>query len=314
MIPNEKSDEPGPTSPRVIDSRRLLYFYHVAKAGRFTSAEAILDVAQSAISRQIQQLETELGTQLLERTGRGVRLTAYGEMLLQRAETILREMDVAIDELEEARHLPMGSISIAAPPSFMAAHMAAVITDFKTTWPGVRICAVEASTGGVYTHLANGQVDLAIVLQAGQTARLDLRELTTEPLYVIAAKDHPIAQQKAISRAQLRELELVVPASLHGSRAILRDYFASEGFPVRSNLEVDSLPLTRELLKRRPVCTILPRSTCEAELDAGVFIARPLKPALTRTLYIARRRDRPASPLVDGLIKSIVKTVPRAPA
>ena len=65
----------------VIDSRRLLYFFHVARTGSFTVAETVLNVAQSAISRQIQLLESELNVQLLSRNGRGVSLTPAGEIL-----------------------------------------------------------------------------------------------------------------------------------------------------------------------------------------------------------------------------------------
>ena len=83
-----RSDVAIQATEKVIDSRRLLYFYHVAKAGRFTAAEAILDVAQSAMSRQIQHLERDLGVQLLDRTGHGVKLTTHGEILFRQAEAI----------------------------------------------------------------------------------------------------------------------------------------------------------------------------------------------------------------------------------
>lgn len=312
-----KSEVASLATQKLLDSRRLLYFYHVAKAGRFTAAEAILDVAQSAMSRQIQQLEADLGVQLLERTGHGVRLTAYGKILYRDAEAILQRMASTIDEIGEARHQPMGSISIAAPPSFMATYMADIILDFAEAWPGIRICAVEASTGGVYTLLANGEVDLAIVLQPANTARLVLDELATQPLYLIAAPDHPVARQTAVTRAQLRELELVLPASLYGSRALLGQYFAAEEIPMRSQIEADSLPLILELLARRPLCSILPRITCARQLDEGSLVARPLDPVLIRTLYIASLRDRPASEPLDmlkDLIASVVARHEKSPA
>lgn len=311
-----RSDVAIQATEKVIDSRRLLYFYHVAKAGRFTAAEAILDVAQSAMSRQIQQLERDLGVQLLDRTGHGVKLTAHGEILFRRAESILSSMSMTVDELQNASHQPLETISIAAPPSFMACYMADVINGFTKARPGVRICAVEASTGGVYNYLASGQVDVAIVLQTANTTRLSLRELTQEQLYLVAASGHPIESQKHVARHQLKELDLVLPASLYGSRAILSDYFAAEDIPLRSQIEADSLPLMRELLRTRRLCTILPKITCEAELTSGQLFARPLKPALSRTLYIAQLRDTPQSEtmtvLVDHVIRAVKRRQPRA--
>ena len=176
----------------------------------------------------------------------------------------------------------------------MACYMADVINGFTKARPGVRICAVEASTGGVYNHLASGQVDVAIVLQTANTARLSLRELAQEQLFLVAARGHPIETQKVVARHQLKELDLVLPASLYGSRAILSDYFAAEDIPLRSQIEADSLPLMRELLRTRQLCTILPKITCEAELADGRFFARPLKPALSRKLYIAPSARQPA--------------------
>lgn len=309
-----RSDVAVRATERLIDSRRLLYFYHVAKAGRFTAAEAVLDVAQSAMSRQIQQLEADLGVQLLDRTGHGVKLTAHGEILYRHAETILQSMSATIDELKEAEHPALETVSIAAPPSFMASYMADVIYGFNKSCPGVRLCAVEASTGGVYNHLASGQVDVAVVLQTSNTARLSLRELTKEPLYAVAAADHPIAQQKFVARSQLRDLELVLPASLYGSRAILSEYFAVEDIPLRAQIEADSLPLTRELIRKKSVCALLPRITCEAEITDGTFVARPLKPALFRTLYIAHLRDSALTGSIRMLIDNVIRTVAKRPA
>jgi LysR family nitrogen assimilation transcriptional regulator len=306
-----RSDVAIRATEKVIDSRRLLYFYHVAKAGRFTAAEAVLDVAQSAMSRQIQQLERDLGVQLLDRTGHGVKLTAHGEILYRHAESILSSMSMTVDELHEASQQSLESISIAAPPSFMASYMADVISGFTKARPGVRICAVEASTGGVYNHLASGQVDVAVVLQTANTARLFLQELAQETLYLVAAAGHPVEKQKFVDRHQLKDLELVLPASLYGTRAVLSEYFAAEDIPMRSQIEADSLPLMRELIRTHAVCAILPRITCEAELADGSFFKRPLRPALSRKLYIAHLRDSPQSDTMKVLIEHVVRAVRR---
>src|SRR5690625_1567741 len=189
---------------KLIDSRRLLYFYHVAKTGRLTSAEAILNVAQSAISRQLRQLEQELDVQLFDRTGRGVRLTPYGEVLLKHAETILLSMSSTVDALAAAAEAPGFGISIAGPPSYMASYMPDVILQFVDKYPQVRIRVVEASTGGVYSHLANGDVDLALVVDPISQSRVAFQKLAREELFVIASPGHPFAGKKSVARADLK--------------------------------------------------------------------------------------------------------------
>ena len=223
-------------------------------------------------------------------------------------------MSSTLDELEEARHNPQSTVTVAAPPSFMSSYMANIIMAFKETCPGVRLRMIEASTGAVFNHLASGDVDAAIVLQTGNTARIVVEELATETLYLIAAAGHPIERKKTVARRELRDLELILPASLHGSRAILSQYLGVENIPLWSQLEADSLPLLRELVRKRPVCTILPRVTCEAELDSGAFIARPLRPSLSRTLYIANLRDRPVSESSRRFIETVIRIVRGRPS
>lgn len=291
----------GPSS-QILDSRRLLYFYYVAKTGRFIGAQAALGVAQSAMSRQIQQLESELGVQLLERNGRGVTLTAFGEILYRDAEDILQRMSSTITELQDASSRNTQSVSIAAPPTFTNVYMADIILRLQALHPSLRIRAVEASSGSVMTQLVGGEVDCAIVSLANPPSRIVQRPLLTEPVAVICSPSHPVARQKEVPRKQLRQLDLVLPAALNGSRALLRDYFAVEDIPLRSQIEADSLALSRKLVMRRPLCTLLPTSTCEEQIAAGDLVAVPLNPPLTRTLYIASLRDRPPNDAVKALM------------
>lgn len=304
----------GPRS--IIDSRRLLYFYHVAKTGRFIAAEAALGVAQSAMSRQIQQLEAELGVQLLERTGHGAKLTEFGEILYRDAEDILFRMAATITALRDASSRTSGSVSIAAPPTFTQVYMADIIARFQQRCPTLRIRAIEASSGSVMNQLVGGEVDCAIVSLLHSSSRIVQRELLTEPVCVICAPSHAIARQKEVPRHQLRDLDLVLPAALNGSRALLRDYFGAEDIPLRSQIEADSLSLSRKLVMDRSLCTILPLSSCEDQIRSGDLVAVPLKPALTRTLYIASLRDRPpanaAKHLVD-IVSAVVKQKAGAP-
>ena len=291
----------GP-STRILVSRRLLYFYYVAKTGRFVGAEAALGVAQSAMSRQIQQLEYELGLQLLERHGRGVRLTSFGEILYRDAEDILQRMASAISGLQDASNHNAQSVSIAAPPTFTNVYMAEIILRLQALRPTLRVRAVEASSGSVMNQLIGGEVDCAVVSLANPPARIVQRPLLTEPVCVICAPSHPVARQKNVSRRQLRELDLVLPAALNGSRALLRDYFAAEDIPLRSQIEADSLALSRKLVMRKPLCTILPTSSCEEQIAAGELVAIPLDPPLSRTLYIASLRDHPPVDAVRDLV------------
>jgi DNA-binding transcriptional LysR family regulator len=315
------SQEPK-TSPRVkrslsdissrnlLDSRRLFYFFHVARFGSLSTAEAALGVAQSAISRQIQQLEAELGEQLLQRTGRGVTLTPAGELLFKQADTILQEMAETIELLDKVRRKPGASqIAIASPPTFSNVYMPEVVERFVKAFPDVYLVAFEASTGQVYDYLATGQVDLAIVLHESTSQKLNMQKLVVEPLMLVCSPEHPVAGEKVISRDRLMQLDLVLPAAPHGSRVLLDAYFGEADLQIDPKLRLDSLGMTKAVLRNNRYCTILPLVACADDVAAGKLVAVPLQPLLKRTVYLANLRDRVQLPAVKALAREIASVV-----
>lgn len=303
----EKSAIAEMATRAVLDSRRLLYFYHVVKGGSFTAAEASLDVVQSALTRQIQQLEVDVGVTLLERNGRGVIPTLYGQILFRHAESILGEMSSAIEEIDLSMSNRAGSLSIAIPPSFSTLYMPEVIRRLLLVMPAVRLTVLEASTGQVHDHLASGDVDLAIVLHAPNTQKIVLKKISTEPLCLITRADHEIAREPFVTRAQVGALEIILPAAKHGSRHRIEEYFAEGGMTLDGALRLDSLPITKAVIAQGPrFCSILPQGVCQQEIDSGLFKSLPLKPALMRSLHLARLRDRPETIYSKALSEQII--------
>jgi LysR family nitrogen assimilation transcriptional regulator len=298
------------SSRNLLDSKRLFYFYHVARLGSLSTAEAVLSVAQSAISRQIQQLESEIGEQLLIRTGRGVTLTPTGELLYKQADVILQEMASTIDLIEQSKRLPgVSQIAIASPPTFSNVYMPEVVERFVKSFPDVYLVAYEASTGQVYDYLATGQVDLAIVLNESTSQKLSLQKLVVEPLMLIATPANPIAKASKVNREQLLKLDLVLPAAPHGSRALVDSYFKEAGFEIDPKLRLDSLGMTKAVLRNNRYCTILPLVACSREVANGELVAIPLNPNLKRTVYLASIRDRLHPPQIKALAKEITNVV-----
>lgn len=290
----------------LIDSRRLFYFFHVARSGSFSAAESVLDIAQPAMTRQIQQLEADVGAQLLQRTARGVSLTGAGRILYRHAETIFATMSSAIDALEVERRHPGGTLSIATPPTFSSLVMPEAIQRMLHAMPDLQLSVLEASTGQVHDYLVAGEVDLAVIIHAPNTQRLVLERISTEPLCLVARHDHPVAALPHVPRAQLAELEMVVPASVHGSRGLVEHYLSEGGLALEPALQVDSLAITTAILAQAPrFCSILPERACRAQIDAGVLVARPLRPALQRTLHVARMRERPETPAMVEMTRQI---------
>ena len=292
-------------SRTTIDSRRLLYFYHVATKGSFSQAEGALGAPQPVISRQIAKLEQELGMQLLERNGRGVTVTRGGAILLRHAETILEGMKQAGEELEQARRVPTGQVRIAAPATFMTLYMPEVLQRFMAEFPHVELVAVQALTGEIYDKLLEDKVDIGIVLTVPNKSKYEVHELLVESMVCIIARSHPLAQSKLVTRAVLAQQKLVVPSSSQGLRDLINTYMGGCSPHFTPHLQIDSIPLIRELVAPGNFATILPQSTATLEFDQSLFAILPLRPNLKRSLFAAHPKAAADDQYIRVMIRHI---------
>jgi DNA-binding transcriptional LysR family regulator len=291
----------------VIDSRRLLYFFHVARTGSFTIAETVLNVAQSALSRQMQLLETELDSQLLFRNGRGVSLTPAGEILFEKTKDILDEMSGTIERLQLARRSTSGQISVASFASVMSVILPDVIRRFSSVHPEVEITARQGATGEVFDQLARGEVDVAVLSQPSPAKRVVQHKLLVEPIFLVASKKHPFAGKTYIDREELGSLEYVLPASAHGLRQLIEQFMPADT-PLICPLRVDSTPLIKAMVRAGRYCSLMPQlSFAPAEEPApSDFALIPVRPKFTRTLVVATLAERAESPLIASFMKDVV--------
>ena len=306
---NARSQIASIASRELIDTRRLFYFFHVARMGSFSAAETFLDVAQSALSRQIQQLEIDLNAQLLDRTGRGVTLTDLGEVLFKHAGNILDDMANAFKAIETVRTRPTGQVSIAGSAIVMSRYMPEILRRFLKIYPDFQVTAVQASTGEVYQQLVDGHVDVGVILNIPNSTKLASRRLMTESMIVVARAEHAIAAKSFITPKDLTELDLILPASRHGLREVIDQYCKQNKIRLSAQLQVDSVPLIKALVAETLSCAIMPLSSFNDEFDKNIFIAIPLRPTFTRTLYAASLSERAKLPYIVTLTKCIIAAI-----
>lgn len=289
----------------LLDSRRLFYFQQVARLKSFTAAEAALDITQSTLSRQIQLLEGDVGDTLLLRNGRGVELTSAGKLLLDQTDQILLDMAKVREKIQQAKVRTSGRVAVAASRPFTTNFFPSILTKFTREFPDVDVTIFEASSGQVHQYLADSAVDLAVVLHNPNSNLIETQSLLREELFLVARSDQAIAKERNVSRTDLGRLPLLLPAALHGTRYILDRYFDEGGVQPHCRVRLDSVSLMTAMIASSAFCAILPLSACKAELDAGSFVAVPLRPKLTRTLYLAWRRERARTPAAANLVEYV---------
>jgi LysR family nitrogen assimilation transcriptional regulator len=155
---------------------------------------------------------------------------------------------------------------------------------------------LEASSGHLHQYLADSIVDLAVVLHNPNSKKINTKKIFTEPLFLVMRHDHPLSNEQNISRENLDSIkDLILPAALHGTRFVIERYLQDGNIDLDSTIRTDSVSLMRGLISQGRGCALLPYMACPDRLRTGEFVAKPMRPILQRTLYLARLRDRDLS-------------------
>src|SRR5919199_5418944 len=190
-----------------LDVRRLRVLREVAHHGSFSAAADALAFTQPAVSRQIATLEAEAGARLVDRSARGVRLTPAGELLVEHAEAILGRLAKAESQLEALAELDAGRLRLGTFPTASATLTALAIAAFAGEHPGVDLRLIEGRSEETMPLVAAGEIDLAVVSDAGPEAPPDveLEHLMDDRFYVALPRDHPLATEPGLRMEDLRD-------------------------------------------------------------------------------------------------------------
>ncbi len=198
--------------------RQIRYFLTVADHGNLTAAAGQLFVAQPALSRQIAQLEDELGFALFERNPRGVTLTAAGKLYRERVRTVERQLGAAAEEGAQLAHGHAGVLRLLHSSSIPIDSLLAAMRSFLAAAPSARIDLDRISSEGQIDEVAAGRADIGLirlpVLHREPT--LQFIELPAEPLYVALPNEHPRLTTASIRLADLAEEAFV--SAVHRER------------------------------------------------------------------------------------------------
>jgi len=294
-----------------MELRQLRYFVAVAHRRHFTQAARELNLAQPALSQQIQQLERELGVALFERTSRRVQLTAAGEALLVRAEHILAEVGWAQMEMQEYTGLARGRVVIGALQSLEAFRFPALLSRFHTRYQGIEIILREEATERLLELLNTGQLDLSIIQIMDDSWPLELtassivtEKLLTEELVLVVAPNHSLAHHQTVTMEELRDEPFVLFKPGSGLRHTIIQRSLAAGFTPRILFESGELGTIRSLVAEGLGVSVLPRSVAEAPgREVTVVSLGPTPPM--RTILLAWPTKIYHTPAADAFLSFI---------
>lgn len=275
-----------------MDIRALRYFVELVRQQSFTRASEQLFVTQPTISKMVRTLEEELGGPLLIREGRKLTLTDIGQVLYQRAQTILAELHQLESELDDLKRLQRGKLTLGIPP--MVGHVVAdLIHAYRQRWPAVELSIVEYGGRLIEQAVLQGEVDLAVTMlpaKAGDEA-LSSFELARYPMRVVLP-DRPEWRGNApLAMTALREQPLLLYTQSFTLSERLEQYCAAAGFAPQIAARSSQWDFLAAMVRSGMGVTFLPEPVCRRLTGDGLVI-RPLEPDLVWQLGVIWPAER----------------------
>ncbi|GAA0272719.1 transcriptional regulator CynR [Streptomyces polychromogenes] len=271
-----------------LELRHLRYLLAVAEHGNFTRAAEELHISQPTLSQQVKQLERTLGVQLLDRTGRTVRLTDAGAVYAEHARRALRDLAAAERAVHDVTDLSRGHLRLGVTPTFTAYLIGPLTAELHARHPGIGLTLTELPQDRIEAALLADGLDLGIAFAGPHPPSVTATALFTETLSLVTGAAHP--RETPPGRLPVRALEDERLALLSGdfaTREHIDAYLARHGVRPRIAVEANSIQALTEIVRRTPLATVLPDAVTH---DHPHLTPVPLDPPLpSRTVTLLHR-------------------------
>ncbi|MGK5638543.1 transcriptional regulator CynR [Streptomyces sp. URMC 126] len=285
-----------------LELRHLRYLLAVAEHRNFTRAAEDLHISQPTLSQQIKQLERTVGAQLLDRTGRSVRLTDAGEVYVRHARRALRDIAAAERAVHDVRDLSRGRLRLAATPTFTAYLVGPLIAALHARHPGLTLTVREMAQDELEAALLADDLDLGIAFDGPHQPGIAAAPLFTETLSVVTGpRTHTAPPAPPLSASDLGCLELALLSPVFATRGHIDAYFARHGVSPRIAVEADSLQALTEIVRRTGLATVLPDAIARDDPRLTPVAVRP--PLPSRTVALLRREAAYLSAAADAFTR-----------
>jgi LysR family nitrogen assimilation transcriptional regulator len=287
---------------------QLANFVRIVELQSLSRAAAMVRIAQPALSRQVRQLEAELGAPLLVRHAWGVTPTAAGEALLTSARHLLREADGVKDTVHALATHPRGRVALGVPASLAACLLPPLAEILRRQYPDLLPYLVEGFSAVLRARLVSGELDMAVLYDERSFGGLSPTPLLAEPLMLIGPAGMPAPGATTADR--LRAGTMILPSPPNRLRQMIDEALAQHDAPEPPILEVDSVPAIVAMVESGAGYTILPYSTVAPAADRRKVDVWPLEfPLLSRTLVLVRPSDRRISPAIAAVETALLDLV-----
>ncbi len=278
----------------------MQYFVKVAKKQHVTQAAEELHVAQSAVSRQINQLEQELGVTLFVQKGRNLQITPAGKMFLTRIESVMNDLERAVSEVQQFLDPTKGEVRIGFPHSLGIILLPTLIAKFREKYPEVKFRLKQGTYSHLIRDIVNGELDLSFISPLPDSSTYVEGELLmTEELYGILPKEHKLAGEESVPLKELKDESFVMFSDAYSLRTIVIAACKSAGFIPVIGFEGEETDTIRGLVAAGLGVSLIPEMALMETSQLQPVKLRITDPVVTRTIGLIRRKNEKLPPVSD---------------
>ncbi|MCS0638564.1 LysR family transcriptional regulator [Streptomyces sp. LP05-1] len=296
----------------MIDPRRLRVLRAAADHRTVTAAAAALYLTPSAVSQQLAALEQETGHTLLTRSGRGVRLTAAGAILLEHANEVLAQLERAEAELAAYAGGTAGEVTVAAFATGIAEVLAPAIGRLAERNPGLRVRVRDAEGDESLPLVLDGEADVAVAVEYRGAPREGDRRLVRVPLYAepfdaVLRAGHPLGREAEVALEALAESDWIAPYPGNPCHDMVLLACELAGFEPRLAHTSDDFRAVVALAGAGAGVALVPRSALRGIALADVVVRPVAGPAAFRRVFAAVRRGAGEHPLIRPVLEALAE-------
>lgn len=291
----------------MLHGRLLRYLDEVARSGSIRKASTRLNVAASAINRQVLSLEQELGSPIFERMPGGLRLTGTGEIVLTHVRATLREHERALGRIASLKGLVRGEVTIATMGGLAAGILGEAIAGFRVLHPRVKLTVRVLPRDALVGAVLAGEADLGLAYNVPVNPRLFRAAEFGHQLGAVMAPDHPLAGRPSVRIADCAEYPLVLAERAMSLRDVV-ELLVPSTVELAPAVETNSLELMKRLARHPPHVTFLNLADVGEELRDGKLVFAPLRtPGGGRqSVALVHRAKGSLDPVVSVVVQHVV--------
>ncbi|MFC5049324.1 LysR family transcriptional regulator [Rubritalea spongiae] len=257
--------------------RQLKIFIALEETRSFTAAANKNFITQSAVSHSIKSLEKQLDCSLIERMGKRITLTPYGEVFLHHAKRVIAELESSLTKIETLKHWGYSSIRVGASDTICQYILPAVLREFAKKHPKCEVTVDLGDTMAMQKKLAHGQLDLAIGIHlAPSDNNFIFTPLTEDTLCFVTSPDHDWVQRQTNRGGSLTDVRLIAYGAESETMRLITKHFSENVVKYRHPLSLGNMEAIKEMTKIGLGVGIIPPWVAKKEFEKGELIAHTI--------------------------------------